>query len=533
MMTKNQFRTSAIVKLLILIPFSAALIIAVASCAGSKKTAKTQKEISPPPPPAPSKQEVPTAVFVVCEEMPVFPGGDEGLMRFISENIKYPEQAKANNITGRVNIRFCVKYDGSIDNVQALGSVDPLLDAEAIRVVKILPKWQPGKQGGKPVNVWYLVPVEFSLSPSGKNPLQNYSPPKYFVQGNDTIYLAVTKKPTFTGGNYALYKFKSENLKYPDAAKTNFLEGRVTVQFIINENGALSDFSIPMSGGICPSIDAEALRVAKLMPAWLPGKENNRAVKVRSSASFNFDLPSSGNSTNVASKDVFVVVEDMPLFPGGDSTLMKFIADNIQYPKNAKEKNIQGRVILRFCVTYEGNISKVGVLKGVDTELNAEAIRVIKILPKWQPGMQGEKPVNVWYAVPISFKLSGPDQPKTPQTQTVLPPPPPPPVPSMPGGYDEPPVFNGGEAALFKFVQSAMIYPKEAKEKGITGTVVINFCVTETGAIDNVNIRESVDPFLDAEALRIVKLIPNWQPGKLKGAPLKVFYNLPIIFKLK
>jgi TonB family protein len=532
MMTKNQTRFHAILRLLMVIPLSAALIIAAASCSGSKKAAKTQKEMAPPPPPpAPSMQDVPSEVFVVVEEMPVFPGGDEALRKFVSDNVKFPEQAKVKNITGRVILRFCVKYDGTIDKVQVLKSVDPLLDAEAIRVVKMLPKWQPGKQGGKPVNVWYSMPVVFGLLSEGKNSMQSFSQPRYMLKGTDTIYLTVTEKPIFIGGSYALYKFKRDNLKYPDAAKSNNLGGTVNVQFIVNENGSLSDLSI--SSGISPSLDAEVLRVAKLMPAWKPGKENGRPVKVRITTFFNFDIPSLGPSQEAAN-EVFVVVEEMPIFPGGDSTLIKFIAGNIQYPKNAKEKNIQGRVILRFCVTSEGKIAKVGVLKGVDQELDFEAIRVIKTLPEWQPGMQGGKPVNVWYAVPITFKLSGPDQPKTPQTQIAPPPPPPPlPLPSLPSGYDEAPVYIGSESALFKFLQTKMVYPQAAKEKGITGKVVISFSISETGLVDNVNIRESVDPLLDAEALRVVRLIPAWQPGKFKGAPVKVSYSMPINFSLK
>lgn len=103
--------------------------------------------------------------------------------------------------------------------------------------------------------------------------------------------------------------------------------------------------------------------------------------------------------------EVFVVVEEMPSFPGGDTELMKFIYANIQYPEIAKENNIQGRVILRFCVTYKGGVDQVTVLKGVDPSLDNEAVRVIKMLPPWKPGKQGGKPVNVWYSVPVTFQL--------------------------------------------------------------------------------------------------------------------------------
>jgi len=101
----------------------------------------------------------------------------------------------------------------------------------------------------------------------------------------------------------------------------------------------------------------------------------------------------------------FVVVEEMPAFPGGDGALLKYIAEHTTYPDVAKENNIQGRVIVRFCVTAKGGVSQVSVLKGVDPELDAEAMRVVKSLPPFKPGKQGGKPVPVWYMVPITFTL--------------------------------------------------------------------------------------------------------------------------------
>jgi protein TonB len=106
-----------------------------------------------------------------------------------------------------------------------------------------------------------------------------------------------------------------------------------------------------------------------------------------------------------AEPEPFVVVEEMPMYPGGDVELLKYIAANTQYPEVAKENNIQGRVIVRFCVTAKGGVSQVNILKGVDPELDKEAIRVVSGLPPFKPGKQGGKPVPVWYMVPITFTL--------------------------------------------------------------------------------------------------------------------------------
>ncbi|MBK7626248.1 MAG: TonB family protein [Bacteroidales bacterium] len=101
----------------------------------------------------------------------------------------------------------------------------------------------------------------------------------------------------------------------------------------------------------------------------------------------------------------FVVVEEMPMFPGGDVNLLKFIGENTNYPQAAKESNIQGRVIVRFCVTAKGGVSQASILKGVSPELDEEALRVVSTLPTFEPGKQGGKPVPVWYMVPITFTL--------------------------------------------------------------------------------------------------------------------------------
>jgi protein TonB len=101
----------------------------------------------------------------------------------------------------------------------------------------------------------------------------------------------------------------------------------------------------------------------------------------------------------------FTVVEEMPMFPGGDAELMKYIGEHLVYPPIAQENNIQGRVTVKFCVNTKGGTSQISVMKGVDPELDKEAIRVVSTLPAFKPGKQGGKAVPVWYTVPIIFKL--------------------------------------------------------------------------------------------------------------------------------
>lgn len=102
-------------------------------------------------------------VFDVVEDMPQYPDGMQGMMKFLIENISYPKDAQEKKISGRVLVTFVVEKDGSISNVETVKSVFPSLDDEAVRVVKSMPNWKPGKQNGKVVRVKYTLPISFSL----------------------------------------------------------------------------------------------------------------------------------------------------------------------------------------------------------------------------------------------------------------------------------------------------------------------------------------------------------------------------------
>lgn len=103
--------------------------------------------------------------------------------------------------------------------------------------------------------------------------------------------------------------------------------------------------------------------------------------------------------------EIFVRVEDMPQFPGGDIELLRVINQSIKYPVIAQENGIQGRVVCSFVVNKDGSVVDVTVARGVDPSLDKEAVRVVSNLPKWKPGMQRGKPVRVRYTVPITFRL--------------------------------------------------------------------------------------------------------------------------------
>lgn len=121
---------------------------------------KAKEEIAAPEPP---KHEEENKIFEVVEQMPKFPGGDAALLSYLSSHTNYPTVAAENGVQGRVVVGFVVERDGSVSDVKILRSVDPSLDKEAMRVVKSMPKWTPGKQNGSAVRVKFQVPVSFKL----------------------------------------------------------------------------------------------------------------------------------------------------------------------------------------------------------------------------------------------------------------------------------------------------------------------------------------------------------------------------------
>lgn len=138
-------------------------LVAFSSCGKVNDPNAENTEIPAPPPPPPVPVS-PDSVYVEVDELPVFTGGESTLLKYIAKNTVYPEGARINKIQGKVVVRLVVEKDGSVSNVAVVKGVNPLLDAEAVRVVSSLPKFEsPGKKGGSVVAVHYMIPIAFAL----------------------------------------------------------------------------------------------------------------------------------------------------------------------------------------------------------------------------------------------------------------------------------------------------------------------------------------------------------------------------------
>lgn len=240
------------------------------------------------------------------------------------------------------------------------------------------------------------------------------------------------------------------------------------------------------------------------------------------------------------SGDVFDVVENMPSFPGNQTAMMKYIADNLRYPAKAEDAGIQGRVIVSMIIEKDGSISNPSIMRSVNPDLDAEAIRIISNMPKWNPGTQRGEKVRVRYTVPVMFRLNevkaeeiknskldevvvvGYASENTPATpERVL------------ENAEEMPKFPGGVNGLMQYLAKHIKYPTDAQQNRTEGRVILQMIVNKDGRVINPKIIQSVSPSLDNEAIRLVLNMPRWKPGKDKGEPVAVQYTLPISFTLQ
>ena len=169
MMNKKKSNAAGHIKYaLFVLPAFALLVAGNISCSQDASQTEDAKEevvapVSPEAKEAPADSTAKEEVFMVAEQMPEFPGGMKVLLKFLQDNLKYPENAMKNNVQGRVIVQFVVEKDGTPTEFKVLRSVDPDLDAEALRVMKAMPKWKPGMQKGQVVRVKFTVPVSFKL----------------------------------------------------------------------------------------------------------------------------------------------------------------------------------------------------------------------------------------------------------------------------------------------------------------------------------------------------------------------------------
>ena len=368
----------------------------------------------------------PEKIHQVVEVQPEFPGGMKEMAKYIQSNLRYPEAAAKVSAEGKAFVQFVVKADGSISDVQIMHSTgNKALDDEALRVVSGMPKWKPAMNKGKAVNVKFVLPVVFkqqkeapvielkggsaavnkehnaafvvdgelyegniadinsqeieSITVVKKEQLSAEDVEKYNAGDRDGVIFITMKKsqkaeavesnqnpapekmPEFPGGQQEVMKYLSRNTKYPMVAREAGLQGKVFVQFIVGEDGAISDAKV----------------IKSQYEIWYYGEEAE-ALRAK---------------LNQARIDLDELVT-----------------------KDASEEEIleQSKVVAMYNAQFDDAVKmskpRLGKLESngdyLQKSLEAEALRVVESMPKWNPGMQGGKPVNTQFVLPIMFRLN-------------------------------------------------------------------------------------------------------------------------------
>jgi len=455
--------------------------IAAATLAGpgaitikDKNTEKTTAEL----------QKEDNKVFTAVETEPNFPGGTKAFSAFLGKNVHYPATDKEKKIEGTVYVAFVIERDGSITDVRSRHSPSKTLADEAMRVIKLSPKWEPGKQNGKTVRTELTVPINFYLDekkaaekmkttpvwitstkqsgvkfpppvvkpdkPGVKSP-----PPPPVAPGKpvkfpppivvpDKIYTAVDVLPEFPGGLTAFAGFLRKNIHYPAIDKNNNVQGKVFVTFVVQANGIVTDAQVARSPS--ETLGAEALRVINLSPRWIPAKQGGKAVNAKFTVPVDFSLgdteapPSSPPEEKIKPTDKVVKVIDVPL------------------------KGKPGDNVVRVT-----DVSKIKL---------------------------SDNPNAVYSAV------------------------------------EDNPEFPDGEAGFGKFLEKNIRYPDGDKKNKMEGKVYATFVVEKDGSLTDLRILRAPSPTLGDEVLRVMKLSPKWKPGTQNGQLVRVQYTVPVNFAL-
>ncbi len=336
------------------------------------------------------------------------------------------------------------------------------------------------------------------------------------------------------------------------------LDGKVIVSLIVLADGTTRDVKIAESAG--KILDEFAINYIKQVKNWSPATIDGHPVQYKLLYPITFseneeigingpliignqDTSRKKQNTGKIEKVTMKTATDLPdspaQFPGGDKARIEYFSANTPYPDDARKAGKEGTIYVQFVITPTGEVSNVKILKNVFPSLDKVAYDAIINMPKWIPARKDNKPVSYEMTIPIKFELNDDKKDKAygdPGAGDTF-------SKNMPVPYkaegsrvysvvEETPAFPGGDDARIEYIKNNLKYPEEARKQGIEGTVFITFVVEPDGSITNEKVLRGIGGGLDEIALEVIKNMPAWKPGKVKGEPVPVQFNMPIKFKL-
>ena len=417
-----------------------------------------------------------------------------------------------------------------------------------------------------------------------------------YDDGNHTVKKVATltdTPPLFPGGEKKMLHFIYRNIKYPAEARNKDIYGNLMAQFDVETDGRITNLKVTddLGGGL----NEEVLRILKLvqeMPEkWTPATKDGVAIRSTYKLPFAYQLegeradgtsfskkaPSMEKGIKIVivglSKDtkkvaikavdpIYKEVDEMPRFPGCEANegtkeainecaqkeMLQFIYTNIKYPAAARKEGIEGTVVVKFVVDQTGKITTREIVRSIGGGTDEEVLAVVDKMPNWIPGKKDGKVVDVYYHLPVKFKLAADAKPVKKEVSKI-------PTKIANGEevfkvVEEMPLFPGcneteaysetlrncANKKMLEFIYNNVKYPETARKEGTEGVAVIRFVVEKDGAISGAEILRNPGDGTGEEALKVVNLMAEqaikWIPGRQKGKAVNVQFILPIKFKL-
>jgi TonB family protein len=356
-------------------------------------------------------------------------------------------------------------------------------------------------------------------------------------------FMYVEQMPQFKGGDSEMMQFLGSNIKYPDAAKSNGVEGLVVASFVVETNGSVSDVKIIKSLG--HGTDEETMRVVKLMSGqWTPGTQKGQTVRVRYTLPVKFALTGSDRAATAS------VANRMPQFKGGTEAMQQAMQTHLALPAEAKKENLNARVMVKFYVDKTGQVSNVRLdgtklkktvgpgseldymdastfqlqNKAVLAKLSESAMAAVKATSgQWEPALKDGQPTSSEVVLPVQFLSS--ESGRGSEKMGV------PTMTKYNKNYysseevDVKPAFKDG--SFERYLAKNLRFPAEVENDAI---VTFSLHINEDGKVMTMIPTGSDDVLRKMIATTIQKTQGMWQPGKVDGQPVKTMMKLTIVF---
>jgi TonB family protein len=459
-------------------------------------------------------------VYTYVEQMPTMPGENntQSIMAAIQERAVYPEQARRQNLQGRVFVSFVVGADGQVKDLKLVKGIGGGCDEAALAAVSQLPRMTPGKQNGRAVSVRMTAAVSFPAPNTGApntGAMQPGTHSGYNRSNADApttldgapVYAYVEQMPTLAPP-YEKARVPAailKNMVAPAEVRSGKAEGTVQVAFTVDAKGVVRDPK--MVQGLCGPCDEAVLAAARQLK-FVPGRQNGQPVPVFMRVPLEVVSPEHVYPANMSG---------MRARYGGPS-LYEYLKRNMKVPAVVATEKLQGRLRVEFVVRPDGKVDAVELKNHLCASCDAEALRLVRNFPAWKPARSSaDQPIATRQHVDIPMPL--PD-PSTPFAEPA----------NLDSYATEMPTLLDGSNAFADAILQAVRMPDAVQRENISGRVYAEFIIDANGLIRQPRITRGLCVSCDQAVLEAITRIGPCTPAQQNGQPVALKMRVEVPF---